>query len=220
LVSETEELSDERIHNLIFQPGFSTADAISEVSGRGVGLDVVRRNIKDLGGHVEVRSESGKGSTFTIRLPLTMAILDGQLVRVGREIYIISLLSIVESLQVRPERVSSIAGRAELYKLRDEYIPIIRLYDLFDVQPDSTDLQQGLLVVVEADGKRVGLFVDDLLGQQQVVIKSLETHFQHVQGLAGATILGDGTVALILDVPGLMQCYFQDNSKTPVLTAA
>ncbi len=205
LVSEKDELTPEDIHDLVFQPGFSTADAVSDLSGRGVGMDVVRRNISDLGGVVYVTSEAGKGSKFSIRLPLTLAILDGQLVRVGSETYIVQLVSIVESLQVNPDSISLVNGQAEVYKLRDEYIPIVRLHDLFGVEPDTRKLEEGLLVVVEADRKRIGMFVDDLMGQQQVVIKSLESNFRQVDGLSGATILGDGTVALILDIAGLVR---------------
>jgi two-component system chemotaxis sensor kinase CheA len=205
LVEEGVELPQSKIYDLLFQPGFSTADKITDVSGRGVGMDVVRKNIQALGGTVDVQSTLGKGSTFTVRLPLTLAILDGQLVRVGGHTYIIPLISIVESLQVHGKNVNAIAGKAELYKLRDEYIPIIRLYDAFSIQPDSKSLENGLLVVVEGDGRKAGLLVDDLLAQQQVVIKSLETNFRRVDGLSGATILGDGTVALILDVAGVIR---------------
>jgi len=186
-------------------PGFSTADQISDVSGRGVGMDVVRRNINDLGGHVQISSKEGRGSTIRIRLPLTLAILDGQLVRVGKEVYIISLLAIVETIQVARERVNTLAGRTEVFRLRDEYLPVVKLCDQFGVEPDSRSAEDGLLVVVEADGKRAGVLVDDLLAQQQVVIKSLESNFKSVSGIAGATILGDGTVALIIDVPGLIR---------------
>ncbi|MDH5300963.1 MAG: chemotaxis protein CheA [Gammaproteobacteria bacterium] len=204
VIAETDELSDERIHELIFEPGFSTAAEVSDVSGRGVGMDVVRRNIRELGGSIEIHSKDGEGSKFTIRLPLTLAILDGQLVRVGNDTYIIPLVSIIESLQVSRDRVNAIAAKSELYKLRDEYIPVVRLYEVFGRKSEHTDLSKGLLVVVEGDGQRVGVFVDDLLGQQQVVIKSLETNFRRVDGISGATILGDGTVALILDVGGLI----------------
>lgn len=203
LIGADEMLSDEQIFDLIFQPGFSTADQVSDVSGRGVGMDVVRKNIRSLGGSVEVKSRPGEGSTFAIRLPLTLAILDGQLIQIGNETYIIPLVSIVESIQVQPNRVSAVAGRGEVYKLRDDFIPIVRLYHLFDVEPKVTNLKDGLLVVVEADGQKMALFVDELLGQQQVVIKSLESNFRKVEGLSGATILGDGTVALILDISGL-----------------
>jgi len=204
LVAPDQELTDEQIDNLIFMPGFSTAEQISDVSGRGVGMDVVRRNINDLGGHVQISSKEGLGSTIRIRLPLTLAILDGQLVRVGKEIYIISLLAIVETIQVARERVNTLVGRTEVFRLRDEYLPVVKLCDQFGVEPDSRSAEDGLLVVLEADGKRVGVLVDDLLAQQQVVIKSLESNFKSVAGIAGATILGDGTVALIIDAPGLI----------------
>ena len=204
LIGPEEALTDEKIYDLIFQPGFSTAEQVSDVSGRGVGMDVVRRNIKDLGGSVEVQSWPGKGSKFTIRLPLTLAILDGQLVRVGQETYILPLVSIIESLQIRAEHINVVAGKAEVYKLRDEYLPIVRLYQLFGQQRERVELVGGLLVVVEGDGQRVGLLVDDLLSQQQVVIKSLETNFKKIGGVAGATILGDGTVSLILDITGII----------------
>jgi two-component system chemotaxis sensor kinase CheA len=204
LIAPDQELTDEQIDNLIFMPGFSTAEQISDVSGRGVGMDVVRRNINDLGGHVQISSKAGLGSTIRIRLPLTLAILDGQLVRVGKEIYIISLLAIVETIQVARDRVNTLVGRTEVFRLRDEYLPVLKLCDQFGIEPDSRSAEDGLLVVVESDGKRVGVLVDDLLAQQQVVIKSLESNFKSVSGIAGATILGDGTVALIIDVPGLI----------------
>jgi two-component system, chemotaxis family, sensor kinase CheA len=205
LVKADDELSDEKIYDLLFQPGFSTADVVSDVSGRGVGMDVVKRNIQSLGGSVEVESTLGEGSTFTIRLPLTLAILDGQLVRVGNSTYIIPLVSIVESILVDQKNVSRIAGTAELYQLRSEYLPIIRLYETFNIEPDNDTLDDGLLVIVEGDGKKGGLLVDELLGQQQFVIKSLETNFRRVEGVSGATILGDGTVALITDVAGIVR---------------
>lgn len=193
-------LSHEEVVDLIFHPGFSTADVVSDVSGRGVGMDVVRRNIRGLGGTVEVKTKRGEGSVFTIRLPLTLAILDGQLASVGSQTYVFPLVSIVESIQVDKSLVKGIAGQAELYKLRDQYIPVIRLHNRFGVDDAKSDLAEGLLVVVEEGGRRAGVFVDDLLGQQQVVIKSLESNFMKIGGIAGATILGDGTVALILDV--------------------
>jgi two-component system chemotaxis sensor kinase CheA len=204
LAGADEELSDERVYNLIFQPGFSTAEAVSEVSGRGVGMDVVRRNINELGGDVQIHSVAGKGSMVRIRLPLTLAILDGQLVRVGSEVYVVPIVSIVETIQVRQELVSSLANRAQVMRLRDDYLPIVRLYELFEIEPQYTRLVDGLLMIVETDGRRVGLFVDELMAQQQVVIKSLETNYRPVAGLAGATMLGDGRVALILDVPGIL----------------
>ncbi len=219
LVGDNEEMSKEKIHELIFAPGFSTAQEVSDVSGRGVGMDVVKRNIKDLGGVVEVSSERGVGSTFTIRLPLTLAILDGQLVKIGDETYVVPLISIIESLQIKAESVNSIAGGAELYKLREDYLPIIRMHEVFDIKSNNTELVNGLLVVVEGDGQLAGIFVDDLLGQQQVVIKSLESNYQKVNGLSGATILGDGTVALILDVPGLIELSRERVKSITVETA-
>ena len=204
LVTSDTELSDERILNLIFAPGFSTADVVSDVSGRGVGMDVVRRNINELGGHIQISSTQGQGSTIRIRLPLTLAILDGQLARVGKEVYVVPIVSIVETIQVTRERVNSVGSGGEVFRLRDDYLPIVRLHALFDIEPDHTDLLDGLLMIVEADGKRVGLFVDELMSQQQVVIKSLETNFRQITGLAGATMLGDGRVALILDIPGVI----------------
>jgi two-component system, chemotaxis family, sensor kinase CheA len=205
LITSDQDLTDEQIDNLIFMPGFSTAEQVSDVSGRGVGMDVVRRNINDLGGHVQIYSKEGAGSTIRIRLPLTLAILDGQLVRVGKETFIISLLSILETIQIDPTRISKLAGLTSLYHLRDEYLPIVKLCDQFGLEPDNRDSEDGLLVIVEADGKRVGLLVDDLLAQQQVVIKSLEANYNAVSAIAGATILGDGAVALIIDVPDLIR---------------
>jgi len=213
LISSDEQLSDDRIYDLIFQPGFSTAEQLSDISGRGVGMDVVRRNIRELGGNIDVTSEEGKGTKFTIRLPLTLAILDGQLVCVGDEIYITPLVSIVESLQIKKEFVNNIAGQTELYKVRDDYIPIVRMHEIFGISNEKKNLEGGLLVVVEGDGKKAGLLVDDLLGQQQVVIKSLETNYKRVDGVSGATILGDGTVALILDIDGLID--LSRNPTTP-----
>jgi two-component system, chemotaxis family, sensor kinase CheA len=195
---------EEKIYDVIFQPGFSTVETVSDISGRGVGMDVVRRNIRELGGHIEVHSQEGQGTTFTIRLPLTLAILDGQLIRVGQEIYIIPLVSIVESLQIEPGMMRAVAGQMEFYTLRGAHIPIIRFDHVFGVRPDYSDLANTLLVVVEGDGQRVGVVVDELLGQQQVVIKNLESNFKRVEGVAGATILGDGTIALILDVAGVI----------------
>lgn len=207
LIHSEENLTDEQLYEFIFHPGLSTATQVSDLSGRGVGMDVVRRNIRALGGTIDVKSKRGKGSTFNIRLPLTLAILDGQLVRIGHDIYILSLLSIVESLRVNSKFVNALAGKAEVYKLRDEYIPILRLYELFDIPATSTKLEEGLLVIVEGDGQKIGLFVDELLSQQQIVIKSLESNYKQIQGVSGATILGDGNVALILDVAGIIQLF-------------
>lgn len=204
LMRENGPWPDERIQGLIFEPGFSTVDQVSDVSGRGVGMDVVRRNVKALGGTVEVRSKVGAGSTFTIRLPLTLAILEGQLVRVGRHIYVVPLVSIVELVQIDGRRVLRVARKLDLYRLRDSYLPIIPLYRLFNVRPDEGHVGNGLLLVVEGDGRKAGLYVDEFLAQQQVVIKSLETNYRRIEGLSGATILADGRVAPIIDVHGVM----------------
>jgi two-component system, chemotaxis family, sensor kinase CheA len=205
LVGPEETLAEAQIYELIFLPGFSTAEQTTDVSGRGVGLDVVLRNVKELGGKIDVTSEQGRGARFVITLPLTLAIVDGQSIAVGRENYIVPLVSIIESLQIRQGSLNRIAGRGEVFAFRGEYVPVIRLHELFGVEPRTQEVEEGLIVIVEGDGRRVGLFVDDLLGQQQVVIKSLETNYGQVDGVSGATILGDGSVALILDLPGIIR---------------
>jgi two-component system chemotaxis sensor kinase CheA len=205
LVGANDALTDAQIHELIFVPGFSTAARTTDVSGRGVGMDVVRRNVTELGGKIELRSERGRGSRFIITLPLTLAIVDGQSVAVGTETYIVPLVSIVESMQLKLANVSRLSGRGEVFSFRGDYLPVIRLHELYGVEPRTRNLNEGLVVVAEGEGRRVGLFVDDLLGQQQVVIKSLETNYGHIDGVSGATILGDGSVALILDVPGIIR---------------
>lgn len=205
LINEQDELTENEINELVFMPGFSTADEVSDISGRGVGMDVVRRNIQSLNGSVEVSSAPGVGSTFTIRLPLTLAILDGQLVKVAQHTYIIPLISIVESLQIDISKVSRVGKDLDVLRLRDEYIPILRLYQIFNHQGAIETLDKTLLVVVESDNQKIGLLVDDLLSQQQVVIKSLEANYQKVDGVSGATILGDGRVSLITDISGLIK---------------
>jgi two-component system, chemotaxis family, sensor kinase CheA len=203
LVAQHQEMTPEDIHQLIFLPGFSTADVVSDISGRGVGMDVVRRNINELNGTIEVKSTRGKGSTFVIRLPLTLAILDGQLVQVRDQTYIFPLVSIVESIQLQKQTLNNITGSQPVMKLRDEYIPIVRLDQIFDLRSLHETVDDPMLVVVEGDNEKIGIVVDDLLGQQQVVIKSLEANYQKVPGVSGATILGDGTVALIIDISGI-----------------
>lgn len=203
LIQQDDPLSDSQIYDLIFQAGFSTADVVSDVSGRGVGMDVVRRNIAELNGSIEVTSHPGKGSIFSIRLPLTLAILDGQLVKVGKEVYIFPLVSIVESIQLEKHMLNNITGSQYVMQLRDDYIPILCLQDIFNTGAEKKDLEGAMLVVVEGDNEKIGIVVDELLGQQQVVIKSLEQNYQKVDSISGATILGDGTVALIVDVSGL-----------------
>jgi two-component system chemotaxis sensor kinase CheA len=205
LVAEDAVLSDDEVYELIFVAGFSTTEVTTDISGRGVGMDVVRRNVKELGGSIEVQSTLGKGTRFVITLPLTLAIVDGQSVSVGGETYIVPLIAIVESLQLSASMVNRVIGSGEVFSFRGDYVPIVRLHELFNVEPRSRVLEEGLLMIVEGDGRRVGLFVDDLHGQQQVVIKSLETNYRRVDGVSGATILGDGSVALILDVPGIIR---------------
>lgn len=208
-----DEFSDKQIMNLIFAPGFSTADEVSDISGRGVGMDVVRRNIEELGGHIEVESKLGEGSRFTISLPLTLAILDGQLVKVAGEVYVIPLLTIVESIQIDKSCIKLASGGVELYRLRDENIPILRLQDELEMGA-SGNLDKRILCFVEAAGNRVGLLIDELLDQQQVVIKSLESNYSKVAGISGATILGDGSVSLILDIQGLITQFLNRTSDS------
>jgi two-component system, chemotaxis family, sensor kinase CheA len=204
LVGPDEQLTDEAVDNLIFLAGFSTHDQATDISGRGVGMDVVKRNVDELGGSIEVRSEIGKGSRFIITLPLTLAIVDGQTVAVGDESYIVPLTAIVESLQMRTASVNHVVGHGEVLSFRGEYLPVVRLEKLFEARRGrEREPSNGLIMVVEGDGRRVGLCVDELLGQQQVVVKTLEANYGHVDGIAGATILGDGSVALILDIAGL-----------------
>ncbi|MCF7987586.1 MAG: chemotaxis protein CheA [Methylovulum sp.] len=206
LIDESAVLTDKQAFELIFLPGFSTAEKLTDISGRGVGMDVVRRNIEALGGNIEISSELGKGTTIAIHLPLTLAILDGQSVAVGDETYIVPLVSIIESINITEKMLNKVAGKGETFRLRNHYIPIIRMHKVFNVKPKNTSkTAEGVIVVVEGQGVLCGLFVDDLLGQQQVVIKSLEANYRRVEGVSGATILGDGSVALILDVPGLVR---------------
>lgn len=203
IIADGANLSDEEAFQLIFRPGFSTAETITDVSGRGVGMDVVKRNIEGLGGAVSIQSTLGKGSRVTLKLPLTLAIIDGMTVRVGGDHYIIPLITVTESIRPKPQDLQRIVGKGEVVNLRGEWVPMVRLYDVFGTTPDYTDPAQALLVILEAEGRRVAVLVDELTGQQQVVIKSLEQNFRKVESISGATILGDGHVALILDVPGL-----------------
>ncbi|HET6552641.1 MAG TPA: chemotaxis protein CheA [Dyella sp.] len=205
LIASGDGMSDDAVAELIFQPGFSTAAVTTDLSGRGVGMDVVRRNVSDLGGTVTIRSTQGKGSAFTITLPLTLAIIDGLTAAVGEERYIVPLVSIVESVQLKTDAIRSVAGGGELFRFRNEYLPVIRLHDTFGCDNAIRAIDQGLMVVVEGEGTRVGLFVDGLIGQQQAVVKSLEANYRRVQGISGATILADGSVALIVDIAGLVR---------------
>ncbi|RMH36140.1 MAG: chemotaxis protein CheA [Nitrospirae bacterium] len=206
LIADGDGLTDEEVWQLIFRPGFSTADQVTDISGRGVGMDVVKRNIEGLGGSIAIHSQEGKGTRMTLRLPLTLAIIDGMTVRVGREHYIIPLLAVTESIRPAPHEVQTVVGRGEVVNLRGEWVPLVRVYDLFKIEPEYRNPAEALLVIVDVEGRRFALFVDELVGQQQVVIKSLERNYRKVDGISGATILGDGHVALILDVPGLVKC--------------
>jgi two-component system chemotaxis sensor kinase CheA len=210
----SENMSDSEVFALIFAPGFSTAEVVTDVSGRGVGMDVVKRNIASMGGVVEIRSALGFGTTISISLPLTLAILDGMSVSLGKSIYVIPLNLIVETLQPRAEDIKTVTGEGRMVHVRGEYLPIIALHSLFNHATDITDPTKGVLVLIESDGKKSALFVDRLVGQQQVVIKSLETNFKKVPGISGATIMGDGGVALILDVSAIIQMGQNTNYLT------
>ncbi|MBN9502060.1 MAG: hypothetical protein BGO01_10510 [Armatimonadetes bacterium 55-13] len=205
LVSEGEVLSDDAIYGFIFHPGFSTASQVTDLSGRGVGMDIVRQTIQGMNGSIGLSTEFGKGTTFRIRLPLTMAILEGLSLRIGEEIYILPLTSIVESLRPLREDLSLVAGRHEIIRVRGEVLRILRVHEAFDIQGAVTDPCEGLLVIVENEGNKLALLVDELITQNQAVIKSLEANYRKVEGITGATILGDGKVALIMDVPGLFR---------------
>lgn len=213
----SESMSDSEVYNLIFAPGFSTAEVVTDISGRGVGMDVVKRNITSMGGNVDIRSALGFGTTISISLPLTLAILDGMSVSLGNSIYVVPLNLIVETLQPREEDIKTVTGEGRMVHVRGEYLPIIALHSIFNQRTEITDPTQGVLVILEADGKKSALFVDRLVGQQQVVIKSLETNYRKVQGVSGATIMGDGSVALILDVPALIQMGQSNNYLTGAL---
>ena len=203
IIREEDTLSKQEICELVFHAGLSTAEKVTDISGRGVGMDVVRRNIEELKGSVSLLSEPGEGTVVTVRLPLTLAILDGLLVRLGSEVYIVPLLSVVESFRPQKNEVKRLANNMEVVQVRGEVVPIVRLHSVLAIEAAETDPTQGLLVIVEDHDTKFALLVDDLMGQQQAVIKNLEANFRKVEGIAGATILGDGRVALILDVVGL-----------------
>ena len=204
IVQEGRDLSDEEIFKLIFQPGFSTADKITDVSGRGVGMDVVRKNIESLGGKIDIRSTQDKGTTFTIRMPLTLAIIDGQVVSINDQRYIIPINSVLHSLRPTKDQISTIQNKGEVVMVRDKLIPLLRLGDMFNIENPINEPTEALVVVVEEGDRKCCLLVDDLLGQQQVVIKSL-TGLGKIKGVSGGAIMGDGRVSLILDVPGLIE---------------
>jgi two-component system chemotaxis sensor kinase CheA len=202
------------VWQLIFAPGFSTAEAVTDVSGRGVGMDVVKRNITAMGGVVDIKSARGFGTTISISLPLTLAILDGMSIKVGAEIYILPLGYVVESLQPSPADIKEISGKGRVVKVRGEYLSLIPLYQIFDVEPIFTDPAQGIVIILESEGRKAALFVDDLVGQQQVVVKNLESNYRKVAGISGATILGDGGVSLIIDVAALLRSSRQLSDAT------
>ena len=204
LVAPDQTLTADEAFALVFRPGISTAEKVTEISGRGVGMDVVKRNVGSLGGSITIRSETGKGTRFRIKLPLTLAIMDGQALEVGGEVYLLPLVAITESVRPTADSLHAVAEGAEVVMVRGRALPLIRLARLLGTQPRTEDPTKGLVVIVEHEGRLAALLVDELLGQQQVVIKSLETNFKKMDGIAGATILGDGRVALILDVPGLV----------------
>ncbi|WP_371241979.1 chemotaxis protein CheA [Pantoea sp. KPR_PJ] len=199
----SENMTDEEVGMLIFAPGFSTAEQVTDVSGRGVGMDVVKRNIQEMGGHVEIASKQGKGTTIRILLPLTLAILDGMSVRVADEVFILPLNAVMESLQPRSEELKPLAGGECVLEVRGEYLPLVELWNVFDVQGAKTEATQGIVVILQSAGKRYALLVDQLIGQHQVVVKNLESNYRKVPGISAATILGDGSVALIVDVSAL-----------------
>jgi two-component system chemotaxis sensor kinase CheA len=196
----SDSMPDDEVWQLIFAPGFSTAEQVTDISGRGVGMDVVKRNIQEMGGHVEISSREGRGTTTRIVLPLTLAILNGMSVKVGDEAYILPLSYVIESLQPLAEHLHSITADGHVIKVRGEYLPLIELHRVFDVAGAQTQPTQGILVIVQADDARFALLVDELLGQHQVVVKNLETNYRKVPGISAATILGDGSVAFIIDV--------------------
>ncbi len=198
-------MTDGEVWNLILAPGFSTADVVTDVSGRGVGMDVVKKNITALGGSIEIDSAEGYGMRVAVRLPLTLAIMDGMSLGVGEEVYILPLASVVESFQINPRDVNTVAQGSQLVKVREEYMPVVSLEKIFQVPRPESAASNNIMVVVEADGSRVAVLVDELLGQHQVVVKNLETNYRKVPNVSGATILGDGTVALILDTGALVR---------------
>lgn len=201
----SDNMTDDEINQLIFAPGFSTADQVTDVSGRGVGMDVVKQNIQSMGGYVEIQSQKGKGTTMRIVLPLTLAILDGMSVKTGDEVFILPLSCVAESLQPRPEDIKAVPGGGRLLKVRNEYLTLVPMYERFRITPSLPDPSEGIVVILDSEGKKIALQVDELVGQQQVVVKNLETNYRRVPGISGATILGDGSVALIVDVSALMR---------------
>ena len=209
LLSKDGKYSDAEIFRTIFSPGLSTAEKITDISGRGVGMDVVRANVEKMKGKIEIKSTEGQGSTFIIKLPLTLAIIEGITFAIGTQIYIMPLISIIEQIKVKSDQVKPFEGKGEMIKIRDEYLPLIRLHKVFDIDTQVEDIDTGIVVVVEAGYRKCAIFVDELLDQQQVVIKSLDSAFSKHPGIAGGTILGDGRIALIIDIQGLVNMSLQ-----------
>jgi two-component system chemotaxis sensor kinase CheA len=205
LVGNPEHLSENDVFHLIFEPGFSTAAQVTDVSGRGVGMDVVRKQIQKLRGHVEIQSREGLGATFTLKVPLTLAIIDGLVVGVGAERYIVPLFAVREMFRPTPEAIFTVQNRGEMVMVRENLLAVVRLYRKFGVKPHSEDPCQALLIVAEGEGHRFCLMVDQLIGKQEAVIKSLGETFKKISGITGGAILGDGRVALILDLAGLIK---------------
>ncbi|WP_423370027.1 chemotaxis protein CheA [Burkholderia sp. LMG 32019] len=199
----SDNISDDEVWQLIFAPGFSTAETVTDVSGRGVGMDVVKRNIQSMGGHVEISSQAGRGTTTRIVLPLTLAILDGMSVKVGNEIFILPLNFVMESLQPSNDDIYTVGNGERVVRVRGEYLPLVALHEVFSVDDARTDPTQGIVTIMETEGRRFAMLIDELVGQQQVVVKNLETNYRKVHGISAATILGDGSVALIVDVAAL-----------------
>ncbi|MCS3433460.1 chemotaxis protein CheA [Klebsiella sp. BIGb0407] len=211
-----ENMSDEEIGMLIFAPGFSTAEQVTDVSGRGVGMDVVKRNIQEMGGHVEIQSKAGAGTTIRILLPLTLAILDGMSVKVSDEVFILPLNAVMESLQPQEQDLHPLAGGERVLEVRGEYLPLVELWKVFEVQGAKTEATQGIVVILQSAGRRFALLVDQLIGQHQVVVKNLESNYRKVPGISAATILGDGSVALIVDVSALQGLNREQRLALPV----
>jgi two-component system chemotaxis sensor kinase CheA len=204
LVGEGQTLSEREIFNLIFEPGFSTAQTVTDVSGRGVGMDVVKKNIDALRGQVEIHSQPGRGSVFKMSLPLTLAIIDGMVVRVGKEKYVVPTVSIVRSIKPEAQNLSTVLQQGEMLAFQGRLIPLFRLADLFNIPDAQTDLRQAIVMVIEDKGRQAGLVIDDLIGRQQIVIKSLGEALKEIPGISGGAIMPNGRVGLILDVGGLV----------------
>ncbi len=204
-------LSDSSVFKFILEPGFSTVDKVTEISGRGVGMDVVKKNLEEISGRVDIQSIYGEGTIFTLRIPLTLAIIEGMLVRVGSSRYIIPLLSIMETFRPEPDNITRTPKGKEIVKVRDSLIPVIRLHEIFEIIPDSNKLEEGLLIIVENHGELYGFAIDEVLGKQKNVVKSISDYLGKVKGVSGCTILGDGMVSMILDVGHIINDKMERN---------